>query len=246
MKKKFGLLLLIVVTCVSISCSDDDPKLSINTSSASLYSGDIHMITTDGTNVSFKSRNPYIASVNEATGKVTALTIGSTIIDIIADQGHAELFVQVKAKYNTYVEPCVDFFTSKSSIISKLGIPDSETDGGIIYIYPDNEKHFADMYMFENNKLVGSCVLIHQDYAVEAMNFLGERYIPAGTDDGIYVFANGISMESVTMTVSFTKMSGYKLYMVMYMPYSYSTRCIFENICYEKIILPKEFDEYSE
>lgn len=247
MKKIFGLLLLLALLSLCLSCSENTTPLTLNTTSVSLYSGDEHMITSNGTNVSFKSRNPYIAGVNESTGKVIGRTIGKTIIDVTSDQGSAQLNIQVKPKYNTYVEPCIDFYQSKNYIISMFGTPDSETDEGIMYVYPDNKKHFADMYAFENNKLSVSYAIMHQDYAAEAMKFLGERYIPVGiSDGGAYVFANGISEETATMLVSMSKMSGYKFYMIIYMPSPSNTRCIFDNAYYQSMLSSRYFDKYQE
>ena len=85
-----------------LSCSKDEKeKLMINSTSVSLHSGDTHFITTsNGTNVTFESQNPYIALVNETTGEVTAMTIGTTIIDVYSDQGNAKVEVTVNKKSN--------------------------------------------------------------------------------------------------------------------------------------------------
>lgn len=229
MKKILSLLLLSVMF---FSCSkNDEPKLMVNTDNVTLYSGDTHYITTtNGTNVKFKSQNPYIATVNETTGEVTAMTIGYTIIEVSSDQGQVQVGVTVKKKYNTFVEPCKDFSKTKSQIISMYGTPDSQTESTIGYIYENDNVHIADMYNFENDRLSGSIALIHQDYAVETMYFLAERYLPIGSQDGMYMFVNGNSKDNITMAVTLTKVQGYKLYYVIYMPYTMDTRSCLDNL----------------
>ena len=242
------ILCLILLSTILFSCSKDEPKLMVNTTSVSLYSGYTHLITTtNGTNVTFESQNPYIAIVNETTGEVTAMTIGSTIINVYSDQGNAKVEINVNKKYNTYTEPCTDFSKTMSQIIAMYGEPDSQTDNGIIYVH-NKTKHFADMYFFDNT-LESSIAIIPQDYAVEAMKFLLERYLPIGTQDDMYIFANGTSPETVTMGVSMSKMSGYTLYQIIYIPYTSSnTRSIkstISNIKIDTSILEK-LSEYKE
>lgn len=221
--------------------------LIVNTTSVTLNAGDTHLITTtNGTNVSFKSANPYVAQVNETTGKITAMTIGSTVINITSDQGNAQVLVVVTGKYFTYVEPCRDFSKTKSQILSMYGTPDSQTDTSLGYYHENDKAHFADLYIFENNKLTTSTAVIYQDYAVDAMYFLAERYWAAGSQDGMYMFVNGYSKDNITMAVTLTKVSGYKLYYVIYMPYSSSTRYdINSNIELDESLLSK-FAEYKE
>ena len=238
MKKILSLLLL---SAMLFSCSkDDEPKLMVNTENVSLYSRDSHHITTtNGTNVKFKSQNPYIATVNETTGEVTAMTIGYTIIEVSSDQGRVQVGVTVKSKYNTFVEPCRDFTKTKSQIISMYGTPDSQTGNTIGYVYENGKAHLADMYTFENDRLSGSAAIIHQDYAVEAMYFLAERYLPIGSQDGMYMFVNGHSKDKITMAVTLTKVQGYKLYYVTYMPYTFDTRSCINNRNFDEKVLDK-------
>lgn len=236
-------ILTILCLCMAFaSCSKDEEPLALNTTSVVLYAQDEHQITTtNGTNVSFESENPYIATVNSTTGKVTAMTIGKTTIRVNSDQGSARVSVEVKPVYNTYTEPCTDFSKTKSQIISMYGTPDSESGSTIIYLH-NKTKHFADMYLFDN-KLSSSAAVIPQDYAVEAMKFLLERYWVLGAEDGVYMFVNGHSAETITMGVALSKMSGYNYYMVMYIPYTSSnTRSLvetFNNIDIDKTLIEK-------
>lgn len=240
--KKIIIIAIILLNLVAFLSCAGDKKLTLNASFVELYAHDKHTITTNGSNVSFSSENPYIATVNSTTGVVTAMTIGKTSIKVTSDQGDAEVLVNVNQKYNTYVEPCTDFSKTKSQIISMYGNPDVSDSGGIAYVY-DDKKHFGDMYFFSNSKLYASTAIINQDYAVELMNFLGERYWAIGSEDGQYVFANGSSIETITMGVVMSKMSGYKLYSVTYMPYTDDTRSIYEEFNVQQIVnsLDKEW-----
>ncbi|MBQ5720352.1 MAG: Ig-like domain-containing protein [Alistipes sp.] len=228
-----------------VSDPEPEPKFDVNTKSVSLYSGVEHFITTvNGTNVTFESDNPYIATVNKTSGKVTAMTIGTTMIRVRSDQGNASVMVTVNPMYNTYKEPYRKFHMNKSMILANCGTPDSETSNVLLYYYSSLDTHVADMYQFENDFLSCSAALINQDAATETMKFLLERYWPAGTQDGMYMFVNGASRETVTMGVTLTKMSGYKLYIVTYMPFTftkYDTRSYYNELYVEDII--KNFDE---
>ena len=91
--------------------------------------------------------------------------------------------------------------------------------------------------------------MINQDDVLEATKFLLERYWPLGTEDGSYYFVNGASPETITMGVILSKMSGYKIYDVMYLPYTSFTRCIHNDFDMEQIInsLDKEWlEQYKE
>lgn len=248
--KRF-LLMFAIVTLSAIAlvaCSKDEDTISLNATSVELYAYDTHFITTNASNVSFSSENPYIATVNSTTGEVTAMTIGKTVINVTSDQGKARVMVNVKAKYNTYEEPCTDFSKTKKQIIAMFGTPDTSTDSGIMYVH-NKTKHYADMYLFNNNNAMSSsAAIIPQDYAVEAMNFLLERYLPLGVEDGTYMFVNGASLETITMGVAMSKMSGYTLYSITYLPYTSNTRSIasaIDNIKIDETILEK-FAEYKE
>ena len=217
-----------LLSAILLSCSKDDPVLTLNALTATMFAHEEYQITTtNGTNVTFESKNPYVAKVDNM-GKVRSLTIGTAIIDVNSDQGKAQVLITVNPKYNTYTEPFRDFTKTKSQITSVYGTPDVETTNGIGYYYDNNNVHIADMYLFTNGILSSSTALINQDYAVDAMQFIGERYLPLDSSDGIYMFVNGTSKDNISIIVALTKMSGYKLYEVIYMPYKGDTRSILE------------------
>lgn len=217
MKKLFAILCL----CVTFaSCSDSlDDEFKLNTNSVSLYVQDGHKISSNGTHVHYESANPFIATV-EDTGYVKAITIGKTFINIKAKQGTAQLAVEVKPKFYTYTEPCVDFSKSISTIKTIYGTPDSESSNGdvIMYVYESNPKHFANIYLFDNDRLIASCAIIPANYGPEALNFLSERYKFIGYKDEQYQYINNTDIKKATMVVSLSKMSDYDFYQIVYIP----------------------------
>lgn len=224
------ILLLIFLYLVSISCStgnDPEFEFSIGASFISLSAGDVYQISTNGSSVQFESHNPYIATVNSA-GIITAVTIGQTTIMAYCNGKVASMIVDVKPMYNTYREPCTDFTFIKNDVIQKFGEPSSEIDGGILYMY-NATKHFADIYLFDSkDRMYASSALINKAYYEETVKFLSERYISAGEINGQHLFFNGKSKNDITMGVSISKMSGYELYQVVYMPYTKEARCNFD------------------
>ena len=234
-----------LLSCTLFACSKDvsepepepEPKFDVSAKMVSLHSGDEYLITTvNGTNVTFESDNPYIATVDKISGKVTARTIGVTMIRVSSNQGNASVRVTVEPVYNTFKEPFVNFKKTRNQVISACGTPDSETSNGLLYYHSSVGKHVADIYLFENDFLSSSTALINQDFASEAMQFLLERYVPIDSEGGMYMFVNGDSIETITMGITLFKMSGYKLYCVQYMPYTDDTRSSYDELEVENII----------
>lgn len=221
---------------VTIGCSNESkPSIEVTPRSITCTSLEETTITTNGTNVTFASRNPYIATVDERSGVVTGLTIGETVIDINSDQGHATVNVEVLQSYDTYTEPCYDFSKTKNQIISMFGTPDGEYESMIAYFY-DDATHIGDMYMFgTNNKLSASCAVISAYDFVELILFLCERYLAVGYDDDGYYFVNHYNSSEVTMGVMVSELDE-ESYMVVYMPYT-STRAA---MCSESVAI-KEY-----
>lgn len=243
MRKILSLAAIVAAFCAICSCSKEEIKLQLNTTEVTLYSLDEHTITSpNGTNVRFSTRDKNIATVNETTGVVTAITIGETIIDVTADQGKAEVKVTVKPKYNLYTEPCHDFTMTRSQIVAKYGTPDSDQGDIIGYIYESDKVHPIDMYSFDgNNKLKYSCAMISQDYATTLVYFLSERYITLGSSSGMYMWIDKV--DNPKMSIAVTKATGYTLYEVLYMPYD-GTKAAEFNV--PQIDIPEELSCFAE
>lgn len=225
---------MVIASVAFVGCSDDDDEsLKLNKKSITLHSLDEFQIECSGTNVTYKSKDTYVAGVDEF-GKVTAMLIGETDIEVVANEGHAKLHVIVAPKYNLYKEPYTDWGKSKNDVVAACGNPDESTDTSISYAFDDI--HIMTTYMFENNKLKGAVAAIHSDYATQLMSFLCERYIPVGNDGGLYLFAGRDNKTVLGMR----KMSGYKVYQVAYAPYDSQQNLSSQIFSMQKLVdLPK-------
>jgi len=222
MKKYLSLLLVVVSLFLSSCVKEEVKKLILDKTSTQLYQSETSLITSNGTNVTYQTRNPYVATVNE-TGEVTAHFVGETVIDVNADEGNAEFKVTVNGKYHTYDEPCHDWTKTKSQVFDMHPSLSFSPSGEYWVATLDASKAMILEYKFDSSdRLVSSAISIHQDYALQAMYFLSERYLPVTEKDGYYLFINGLSTATATTSVAMTKMSGYKVYMIMYLPYTSS------------------------
>ena len=86
-------------------------------------------------------------------------------------------------------------------------------------IVDDNRAMLLQYGFDSSNKLISAAITISQDYAVQSMYFLSERYLPVTSKDGAYYFVNGITESTVDTIVSLSKITGYKVYMIVYLPY---------------------------
>lgn len=234
--KRFLLLCVAVASVAFVGCSDDDnnESLKLNKKSITLYSLDEFQIECSGTNVTYQSKDPYVAQVDEF-GKVTAVLIGETDIEVVANEGHAKLHVIVTPKYDLYKEPYTNWGKSMSDVVAACGNPDASTETSIAYKF--NDIHILTTYSFENNKLDGAVAAINSAYASELMSFLCERYMPVGNSGGVYLFMDRDKKTALGMQ----KMSGYKVYQVVYMPYENKQKLSTQNIYTQKLVdLPIE------
>ncbi len=236
-------LLLVALGLFTVSCSKETKKLILDKSSTQLYQLETSMITSNGTKVTYESRDPYVASVKE-TGEVTANFVGETIIDVKADEGTAEFNVTVKGKYHTFNEPCHDWTKKRDEVFAMHPSLSFSISGDYWIATVDESKAMLIEYKFDSsNKLESSAITIHQDYALDAMHFLAERYLPVTQRDGYYFFVNGLSTSTANTSVAMTKMSGYKVYMIMYLPYNGTKAGGIDSINIPQITLPKSWKE---
>lgn len=217
MKKIVTLIIAIVTLC---GCEKNNIGLKVNSQEVIMYSLDEHVITTDGTNVSFSSQNPYVAEVNETTGKITARHIGETLIDVFADQGTNQVKVTVWPKYNVIKDPFIEWGVSMSAIQKSCGAADEINDGDLYYFYgdeKDGDKHIGTVYMLEDDRLNGIMVILNNKYYDDAALHLAERFQYIGYEDGMYVYMDAMKEEDVKTIISLFKTSG--RWIVMYIPH---------------------------
>lgn len=218
MKQIFPLLIILLAACL-FSCTEKDISLTLDTESVNMEFKNYYQLTANVTNAIYYSEDEYHATVDE-NGLITANRIGSTNIVVSSKKGSAKVKVIVRPSYNLYPEPCMDWTKTKSQIISQYGTPSSETSSGISYL-TNNKIYPLIIYEFdENNLLKESSVTVSESYGSTLAKFLEERYAYSGLFSQTYIFYNEIKKESISMSVLLSKVSGYKLYLVRYVPYS--------------------------
>lgn len=219
--KKILFLLAMLPMLVFTACSDDDENsLSLDKSEISLYYEDeIKLIASD--NVTWSSEDEFVAKVS-SNGIVEGGHVGKTFIVASNGAETVKCAVEVKPKYNTFVEPVLDFGANKADIKAKEKRElISETATGLGY--KDSKDGVAILYTFEDDKMESAGFTLKYKYADDIMDFLLERYAPAtmDTDNYSFVFVNGFS-ERWTMGVIMQIQSGYIL--VGYIPSDIGTR----------------------
>lgn len=218
MKQIFPLLIIIFAACL-FSCTEKDISLTLDTNSVNMEFKNYYQLIANVTEAKYYSEDEYHATVDE-NGLITANRIGNTNIVVSSSKGSAKVKVIVRPCYNLYPEPCRDWTKTKSQIISQYGTPSSETSSGISYL-TDSKIYPLIIYEFDqNNILKESSVTVNESYASTLAKFLEERYAYSGIFSQTYIFYNEIKKESITMSVLLSKISGYKLYLVRYVPYS--------------------------
>lgn len=97
---------------------------------ANLYVGDsIQVSVKGGTNTPMQSKNPFVASVNTATGWVQAEHVGTTTIECTTTgTGNtaavsAYCTINVLPRYAYFAEPLLEWGISRSELIAQLGEP---------------------------------------------------------------------------------------------------------------------------
>lgn len=212
--KKILFLLAMLPMLVFTACSDDDENsLSLDKSEISLYYEDEIKLTASD-NVTWSSEDEFVAKVS-SNGVVEGGHVGKTFIVASNGAETVKCAVEVKPKYNTFVEPVLDFGASKADIKAKEKrelITDNATSLG----YKDSKDGVAVIYTFKNRKMNAAGFGLQYKYTNDIMDFLLERYAPATMDanEGMFYFVNGVSGRW-TMGVVLTVQSG--MIQVMYL-----------------------------
>ncbi len=223
--KKGLVLLAVVLPLVLAGCSkDDEPDvISLEVSEKTLYSGDEYQIeATSKAPINYTVENEYHAEVSE-TGLVTARFVGETNVLLSNGEDTKNFKVIVKPKYNLYPEPDVKFGDSKSSIIAKFGTPDdeipsdAEIPSAILYIDYSNAAPILVFTIDSNDKLEGYFVMVKSIYSSTIVDFLLERYLPIGEEDGVFAFINDLNPTTATTLIGL-QLYDTSYWMVMYMP----------------------------
>lgn len=215
--KKVVFLLAVVLSV--IGCEKMGSKLQLNTTEVRMYALEEHTITSNGTNVSFRAENPFVASVNETTGKLEANHIGETKVKVLADQGEATVKVTVIPKYNAIKDPYIKWGATLEEVKANVGVPTEMADGSPTYMYGDESKgdtHLATGYLMTEGKLSGIMVVLNNSKYQNVALHLAERFQYTGTSGGSYAYMDALSLDDATTAVVLYKMSG--RWVVIYAP----------------------------
>lgn len=206
------LTIILVALSALLGCAKES-LLQLNSEVVSMYSLEEHTITSNGTNVTFSSENPYIASVNETTGLVTAMHIGETYIIVNADQGSKKVKVTVKAQYHVIKDPYLKWGCSKEEVIRNVGNPTQNNEDNLIY-QESLSGHVITGYQFQNGGLYMAMCAIASGYETYAVKHIAERYQYWGYSSDKYIFTDSLSSEEYTTLVIITQTSG--VWTIMY------------------------------
>ena len=134
--KKIFIIMVILLPSVFIECSKSDEEqdlILLNTSEVTLYQNDERKIDASSkAEITYLSENEYHATVSNV-GVLKGRFVGETKINLKNSTDSKDIKVTVAPRHNLYPEPNVTFGELKSSIISKLGNPQTDTSSGISY-----------------------------------------------------------------------------------------------------------------
>lgn len=215
---KCVILLFAVAVCgCLVSCSDSDDAVAYP--DKTLTVGDTFTISSGN---GWTSINENIASVSGRV--VTAERVGAVLIYNSKD----EFTVTVEPNYYTYMEPCMNWGATKSTVktfMKDFTIYSEDTD---LLAYEGAYKEILSMYGFSGGKLILSCVTVRaSDVTAEEMSYyLNERYIYEGqaqTTDGetVLLFSSVEGTDTIELMASVLS-TGTVVYMIYYLESSRS------------------------
>ncbi|HJG89514.1 Ig-like domain-containing protein [Barnesiella viscericola] len=212
--KYLSLMLICAVMSLSFTaCSDDeDATQYLSQNELSLIAGQSAKLTYNG-DCTWESDEPLIAEVDN-NGNVTANRVGETTIWA----NNESCKVKVSPKYNTYMEPCINWGASESEVTNFMNGYENLGKNGNTLGFGDMDNEIVYMYMFENNSLTASVIGANFiSKGEEITDFLLERYVVVSVDNSDYTYYMTSIDKKIAVAVSFNASSG--LMMVIYMPF---------------------------
>lgn len=206
------------ITMFSGCSKDNDPDIILlKVSEKTLYHDDEYKIeATSKADITYLSENEYNAKVSE-NGLITAMFVGETNILLSNGEDAKKFKVIVAPKSNLYPEPDVKFGDTRSSIIAKFGTPDSENTTGIGYANYSNSAPIL-MFLFDaSNKMKSYVIMVKSAYSSTLADFLLERYMAVAEKDGLFMFINGLNVNTATMAIGLS-LYNVSYWQVMYIP----------------------------
>lgn len=224
MRKKLWIIVLAaVLPLVFNGCSkdaepDEEPDvISLKVSEKTLcYEDEYQIEATSKAEIDYMVENEYHADVS-ATGVVTAWYVGETNV-ILSNGEDTKVFkVIVKPRSNLYPEPDVQFGSSRSSLKTKFGVPDVDTESGMSYTGYSSAAPILMLLFDSSNKLTGYAVMVRSAHTSALADFLFERYLLVTESEDTYFFINGLDPGTAPMLIGLD-LYNVQYWRVLYMP----------------------------
>lgn len=214
--KKLLLLTLLILPLAIASCGSDNDEP--NYSNQTLAVGSVYSIP--GGSNGWTSDNELIASVS--TAGVKAEHVGETYIR----NGNKSFKVTVTPKYNTFIEPYMNFGASKSSVKNFMNGYELNRETADAIMYDGKFPVMYYLYSFKNSALNISSAIIKATSVNtdEMVAFLQERYVYVTMDEDKYYFGFVSPDEKTLVILQLDTMNSQLVYMIAYAEVSaYST-----------------------
>lgn len=188
--KKYLLLVCVAIAMLAVGCSKDSPnnpdtppevRLTVTPNVLTLTHDRTAKLTVEGSTggtVTYKSENPFIASVSE-DGTVKGGVRGETNIVVSSGDKKALCKVTVKTLINFIKEPILEFGQSVEYIKSKFPESSDVISEGNVIGYKSEGSDIIYGYQFKDGKLNSSAIMIPvlSDDVKSVVDFVLERYV---------------------------------------------------------------------
>ena len=173
------LLLLALIITLFVRCKKEDAiKYTLNKDEVTSIAGGSFQLSITGATTeifTYSSDNSLIASI-DANGLIKGKRVGETTIKVSGNNFNGVCKVSISPLYNTFKEPITSFGISKSAVKAKeTRTLVNEIDGALLFNGGTQEKYV--MYVFENDKLTTSTIIISSSYSSVLGSYLAERYV---------------------------------------------------------------------
>ncbi|MFA5444557.1 MAG: hypothetical protein WC128_05160 [Bacteroidales bacterium] len=125
----------------------------------------------------------------------------------------------VESLSDLYPDPVLEFGLSRTNVIQRLGAPYIAAKDGIVYANFSRAAPYV-MYVFQNDQLSGTLVMVLSSFTKPLAAYLVEKYLPVVTEGEPYFFINSTAEQEPTILVAVT-LGKAKFWNVVYLP-SYS------------------------
>lgn len=226
MKKIISLMLFITSIVCFTACSNEEELPNIPTSRYMKVGESFNL----GYASNWVSSNTFAATVDNE-GVVSAVRKGEA--NIYSTDKDLSCYISVSPSYTLYNDPISQWGISKNSVISKKGTPNSETSTLLTYNTSSTITPI-EMYLFENNSLKASAIVVKTSYTDELVEHLSQRFKPAAVDVENYslYFIDGETL-STTETYVLAQLYNTSYWLVMYSQNTSTRSAVNQNELFE-------------